>query len=229
MKKVSQSEHVVLIHGIWMTGLMLRHLGGILSAEGFSVHYFNYHSVVQPPALNARKLARFIRSIAAQRVHLVAHSLGGLVLLHLFDLFHDLPPGRVVLLGTPVLGSGVAIKMSTRALMSPLLGRSVERGLLGGSPPWRGERELGTVVGTYNVGIGRLIGGLGDSGDGTVAVAETELPGAVDRVLLKAGHSGMLFSSAVAEEVAVFLREGHFSKSAERDSEVPLPRSDLEW
>ncbi|MEJ1296848.1 MAG: alpha/beta hydrolase [Candidatus Sedimenticola sp. (ex Thyasira tokunagai)] len=212
MKKVEQREHVVLIHGIWMTGLMMRRLGGRLSAAGYSVHYFNYHSVNATPIVNARKLARFIRGVGAQRLHLVAHSLGGVVLLHLYHHFHDLPPGRVVLLGSPVRGSGVAKKMSERPWMAPILGRSVDCGLLGGVPAWKGERELGSIVGTHNIGIGRLIGGLGDSGDGTVAVAETELAGAADTTQVEVGHTAMLFSPTVAAEVISFLNKGHFLK-----------------
>ncbi len=187
-------------------------LGRSLSAGGYRVHNFTYHSVSKTPEANARRLAHFIRGIGVPRVHLVAHSLGGLVVLHLFHLFHDLPAGQVVLLGSPVRGSGVAKKMSSRPWMAPLLGRSVDSGLLGGAPAWQGGRALGVIVGTRNIGIGRLIGGLGARGDGTVAVEETELSGATDTLCLRVGHTAMLFSSAVAAEVICFLRQGHFLK-----------------
>jgi hypothetical protein len=43
-----------------------------------------------------------------------------------------------------------------------------------------------------------------------VSVAETELPGARDRIVLPVSHSGMLISRKVADQIASFLRNGHF-------------------
>jgi hypothetical protein len=46
--------------------------------------------------------------------------------------------------------------------------------------------------------------------DGTVAVAETQLDGLADHVVVPASHSGLLFSEEVARQAAAFLREGRF-------------------
>lgn len=185
-------------------------LGRRLSGEGFSIHYFRYKSLTGSPEANARKLAEFIRRLDVESVHLVAHSLGGLVLLHLFDLFPGQPPGRVVLLGSPVQGSGVAQNMSDRDWLKPLLGRSLDRGLLGNLPPWKAGRELGVIAGTSGIGIGRILGGLQGENDGTVAVGETHLPGAKAFCSLNVGHMGLLFSDEVARAVARFIRQGNF-------------------
>ena len=98
--------------------------------------------------------------LRAERLHLVAHSLGGIVLHHLFRQFPDLPPGRVVLLGSPVRGSGVARRMAVSPFLRPLLGSNREEGLLGDVPPWPPNRELGVIAGNRGLGVGRLIGGL---------------------------------------------------------------------
>jgi len=201
---------VVLIHGIWMTGLEMRWLGGRLADCGFDPHYFHYPSLRVSPRYNARALAAYVRRLGAQRVHLVAHSLGGILVLHLCDQFRDLPPGRVVLLGSPVRGSGVARVLAESRMLHPLLGASHDEGLDGRVPPWRGARELGTVAGTRGIGVGRVIGGLHGASDGTVAVAETRLEGAVDAIELPVSHMEMLFSGAVAEAVCRFLSSGRF-------------------
>lgn len=205
---------VVLVHGIWMTGLEMRLLGRRLGECGFVPHYFHYPSLRVSPRFNARALASFISLLGTARVHLVAHSLGGVVALHLFDQFPQLSPGRVVLMGSPVRGSGVARVLAGSRMLHPLLGVSLDEGLDGRLPPWRGERELGTIAGTRGIGVGTLIGGLSGDNDGTVAVAETRLDGAVDTLELPVSHMEMLFSREVADAVCRFLQTGRFRAGA---------------
>jgi pimeloyl-ACP methyl ester carboxylesterase len=203
-------EQVVLVHGIWMTGLEMRWLGWRLAASGFSPSHFHYRSTRRTPEENARRLGRYLQGLEVDRLHLVGHSLGGVVLLHLFEQFADLPPGRVVLMGAPVLGSGVARRMNRSSWLRPVLGRSVERGLLGGVPAWSQSRELGVIAGDFSVGVGRILGGLTQPSDGTVAVSETRLPGADSFRVMETSHTGMIFSRLVAEEVCHFLHHGCF-------------------
>ncbi|MET0104247.1 MAG: alpha/beta hydrolase [Sedimenticola sp.] len=203
-------ETLVLVHGVWMTGLEMGWLGRRLSREGFDVRYFRYHSLGFTPSQNAERLHRFIRGLAVERLHLVGHSLGGIVLLHLFAGHAGIPPGRVVLLGSPVNGSRVAALMRHNPLLRPFLGRSFEQGLSGDVPPWSRERELGVIAGTGGLGVGRLLGAVDGGSDGTVSVDETRLEGASDSCTLEASHMGMLFSAEVAGQISAFLRSGGF-------------------
>jgi len=206
-------NRVLLLHGIWMTGLEMGWLKHRLTSVGYQVERFRYPSLSRTPIENAQRLNRFIRQRGYDCLHLVAHSLGGLVLLNLFDLFPDQPPGRMVLLGSPVHGSAVARRLARRPWGRPLIGCSGERGLVEGAPPWNGERQLGVIAGTGGtLGIGRLLGGLDGASDGTVMLKETAIPAAADRRLHDTGHMGMLFSAAVAADVAGFLRNGHFPR-----------------
>jgi ABC-type transporter Mla maintaining outer membrane lipid asymmetry ATPase subunit MlaF len=79
-------------------------------------------------------------------------------------------------------------------------------------PRWNGGRELGVIAGASGHGLGRLLGPLREPNDGTVLVEETDLPGASDQVTLNTSHSGMVFSGAVARQVAAFLRDGRFAR-----------------
>ncbi len=210
---VKRHEHkpVVLIHGLWMNGVEMALLGRRLASAGFSPIRFSYSSLKSTPLENSQILARFIQDRNLEQVHFVGHSLGGIVLLHLLANCRDLPPGRIVLMGTPVQGSSIARKMASRRWLRPLLGRSVVRGLLGDVPFWQGTRELGVIVGTHNlVGVGRFLGGIDGEGDGTVAWTETLIPQATDSCTMKTGHMSMLFSSQVAEKVVRFLHTGNF-------------------
>ncbi|HEB83337.1 MAG TPA: alpha/beta hydrolase, partial [Gammaproteobacteria bacterium] len=106
-------EAVVLVHGLWSVGgvdlLKLKHS---LSAAGYECHSFNYHVWGKPPAKIAEKLHAFIENIDAPVIHIVAHSFGGIVTLHLFDQFPFMKQGRVVLLAAPVNGSAVGRRIS---------------------------------------------------------------------------------------------------------------------
>lgn len=205
-----QQEIVVLIHGIWMTGLEMTVLRCRLMAAGYNPRRFRYESLKHTPAENAAKLADFIRRQEAGRLHLVAHSLGGIVVLHLFNTFSDLPPGRIVLLGSPVQGSELAHRMAGIPGLDWVRGRSGEQGLLGGVPAWAGGRDLGVIAGTLNVGVGWLFGGFKQPSDGTVTVAETRLSGATDYASFHTSHTGLLFSRQTADAASRFLKTGRF-------------------
>lgn len=211
MSNNNECGRVLLLHGIWMTGLEMGWLGHRLEAAGFQVERFHYPSLSGSPVENAQRLQQYLQQREYDCLHFVAHSLGGLVLLNLFDLFPDQPPGRVVLLGAPVRGSIVARRLVRHGWGRPLIGRSGERGLIEGAPAWNGGRELGLIAGTNGLlGVGRLVGGLMGENDGTVLLEETEIPTATDRRLYPAGHMGLLFSSGVAADVAGFLHNGRF-------------------
>jgi len=203
-------ELVVLVHGIWMKGLEWRLMARRLRREGHEVRIFRYPSLGSAPADNARRLARFIAAAEAQRVHLVAHSLGGILVLHLLAADADLPPGRVVLIGTPAAGSRLARRLNAFLPGRWLLGRSVDQGLLGDVPAWRGGRDLGIIAGDLSLGVGRLIGGVATPNDGTVAVEETRVQGATDFRIIHGSHLGLLFLADTATAVAHFLARGRF-------------------
>ncbi len=202
---------VVLVHGIWMTGLEMSLLAHRLRSAGFDTERFFYHSLFSTPAENATQLYRFLKRQQATTVHLVAHSLGGIVLLHLFEQYSDLAPGRVVLMGSPVQGSGVARRLSSSLFTKGLIGRSGTQGLLGGAPDWKGGRDLGVIAGSSGIGVGNLVGGVDGPNDGTVSVAETWLSGASDYCQIPTSHMGMVISPIVAAELIKFLHSGRFS------------------
>jgi pimeloyl-ACP methyl ester carboxylesterase len=205
-------EAVVLVHGIWMIGLEMLRLQANLRRNGFECHQFRYRSLVNPPQQNAVSLNWFLQKIDADVIHLVAHSLGGIVVLHLFEQAPLQKPGRVVMLGTPLAGSEIARRLHRRVLTRPLLGKSVVRGLLGDCPRWKATRELGMIAGTRGVGLGNLLfGGLEPPSDGTVRVAETRAPEIKVHLSVPHSHAGMLWSAEVADAVCRFLRTGEFT------------------
>jgi len=166
------------------------------------------------PSIDAAdaSLLQLLTAEKLDRPILVGHSLGGLVLLRLLERFPGLPPGRVVFLGTPSVGSKAVTAIARVGWLAPLLGSCVTEELMSPqSRAWTSDRELGVIAGTLPLGLGQLFARFDEPSDGTIAVSETRLPGASDHLVLPVSHMGMLISSRVAEECAGFLRNGRFA------------------
>ncbi|HVC36913.1 MAG TPA: alpha/beta hydrolase [Gammaproteobacteria bacterium] len=202
---------VVFVHGLYMTGLELGLLRLRVFQDGFQTHQFHYHTVLETVRENAQHLAEYITQLDAIQLHLVGHSLGGLVILRMFEMGTKIPPGRIVLMGSPVRGSIAARNMMERN-WGWLLGQSGADGLVEEHEPvWNRERELGVLVGTAGPGFRLANPELPEPHDGLVAVQETYIPGTTDHIELAVHHTGMLFSQEVAEQVIGFLNNGRFS------------------
>ncbi|NIM70431.1 MAG: alpha/beta fold hydrolase [Xanthomonadales bacterium] len=199
---------VVLVHGLWFGRWSTAVLARRLRRAGFRVRLFGYPTRGSV-AINTAALAEFCRASTHPQQHLLGHSLGGLLILHVLRREAMLPPGRVLLIGTPLAGSEVA----RRGLGLPggryLLGSAIDL-LDGRAPDLPVDRETGMIAGTRSLGLGRLVGGLSVPNDGTVAVRETLRPGLADRIEIAASHTGLLYSAAVARQAGDFLQFGRF-------------------
>lgn len=206
---------VVLVHGIYMGAWAMLYLAHGLRRLGWTCRRFGYASVRRSPVENSERLALYLRALEAPGVHLVAHSLGGLLVRHL--VHQDPAPrlGRVVTLGTPHQGSYAGRFLYRHRLLRPLLGRSIERGVLGDLPPWPPDHPLGNIAGTRRLGLGQLVPGLPVPNDGTVALEETRLGCARDHLELPLTHTALLLCPVVVRQVDRFLRHGRFDRPAE--------------
>ncbi|MCH7853744.1 MAG: alpha/beta hydrolase [Proteobacteria bacterium] len=213
-------ETVVFVHGIWMPAaemwLLKRHLQ---REHGFDGRLFSYPSVRSTLDDNARKLADCVLGCGISTVHLVGHSLGGVVALRALATVADMPPGRVVCLGSPLHGSRAARHLSERNWGRRILGHSLAAGVIKeAASTWAGDvvakREIGGIAGTVSVGLGKFFTTFDGENDGTVAVAETRLPGLRDHICVPSNHTGLVFSKEAAEQTAAFLKRGEFLREA---------------
>lgn len=204
------AEHVILLHGVWMRGVTLWPLARRLRAAGFTVETPDYASVADGVEAAAASLRAHLRHVDAAAVHLIGHSLGGLVALEAVRDVQDLPPGRIVCLGSPLNGSAAARGLARWPGGRRLLGRSAPA-LTAGVPAWNETREVGVIAGCLPLGFGRAFTALPAPHDGTVAVEETRLAGIADHCIVHASHTGLLLSAAAAERALAFLRRGRFA------------------
>lgn len=200
-------RRILLVHGIWNAPSWVAPLAWRLRREGFDVDVFGYSSVLGGPEPAIARLIDRLRG--GGPVHLVGHSLGGLIGLEALRRTPDVPVRRMVCLGSPLCGSDAARSLSRHAWTAHALGRSGPL-LLSGCPPWRGEVPVGMVAGNIARGLGRLFVRFDGDSDGTVAVAETRLPGLAAHCIVPASHTGLVLSREAARQTAAFLREGRF-------------------
>ncbi|MFC6838552.1 esterase/lipase family protein [Xanthomonas theicola] len=207
---VGAAPLVLLLHGIWNGRAWLGPLAWRLRRDRFRVATFGYSTVFGGAEAALPRLLRRIERLAAHGpAALVGHSLGGLIALDALRQALQAPVTRVVCLGMPLAGSAVAQALLRRGL-GAALGRSaglLQRGL----GRWDGPAEVGMVAGSVAFGLGNRIAALGPQSDGTVALAETRLPGLRDHCMVRASHGGLLFSPLAARQAAAFLRHGRFA------------------
>jgi len=205
---------VVYLHGLWMPGdecLILRHR--LAHDFGLTLHAFRYSATTESMNAVTERLDAFVRELDAPVVHLLGHSLGGLVIYRFLERFPAQPAGSTVFLGTPCVASRAAQQAGRFAPFAHLLEQSVGAELLHPRERrWRHARPLGIIAGTHAIGFGQLVAGFEEENDGTVAVSETRMPGATAHLVMPVSHFGMLVSESVARESGLFLTAGHFSQ-----------------
>jgi hypothetical protein len=210
-------DTVVLVHGLWVHGLAMELMRRRVARCGYRALAYSYPSMRLPMAENVERLARYCRGLAAPRVNLVGHSMGGLIALHAVENATGFTPGRVVLTGTPVAGCHAARRLARLPGGRAALGRCMPGWVEPGACAKGDGLEIGVIAGRMPVGIGRIVApDLQRPCDGVVSVAETRLPAMRDHIVLNVSHTGILFSRAVARQICAFLRDGEFAKDEGR-------------
>jgi pimeloyl-ACP methyl ester carboxylesterase len=205
---------VLYVHGLWMTGIESIWLRRRLARQrGYRLQVFRYASVRAPLGEIIAALRDTIAAVDAPQVHLLGHSLGGLLIHRCLARYPMRQPGRVVFLGSPVAGSLAARRLARSAYGRALLGAGSAAELLHQQPrDWDSGRELGIIAGTRSLGFGRLLLKFDEDNDGTVALSETRIAGAAAFLPVRTTHSGMLWSARVARETGSFLEYGSFGR-----------------
>jgi pimeloyl-ACP methyl ester carboxylesterase len=205
----AEGGSVVLVHGLWMNALAMLPLGRGLQRCGFKVTRHGYRSVRHGLQENARRLAGVCEK-AGTPLHLVGHSLGGLVIMAMVHAYPHIAVRRVVLIGSPYADSAAARGMARYAWSRGLLGQTIKDWLEAARPQVRDRVEVGIIAGDTSIGLGRLFVSLPAPNDGVVILDETHVPGAADSIILHISHSAMLVSPAVARAACAFLKKGTF-------------------
>ncbi len=204
-------REVILLHGLWMPGVVMSRLASRLAARGFRCHLFAYPSQREPLGMHAARLSRFAHeTLRGAPAHLVGHSFGGLVALAALGR-PDAPAAlSVQLLGTPVHGCMAGRRLANFSPGRWMLGESQSAWREARFAHWDGRAPLGIIAGSRPIGLGRVLGRLPGVNDGVVRLEETTVAGMADRIVLPVGHTELIFSARVAAQAAHFLQYGAY-------------------
>lgn len=212
---------VVLLPGLWMPAWVMIPLERRLARSGFATLRFDYASARADLTENARRLARFVEASGSGRIHLVGHSLGGVLALHATACFALERVHRVVMLGSPYRDSHAARQLARSGWGRRIIGRTVPDWLVAARHAVPHPVEVGVIAGTVAFGLGALIvRGLPRPHDGVVSVEETVVSGMRAAAQVGVGHSQMLVSRRVGELVCRFLLHGSFQTQDARAAEA---------
>jgi len=195
-----------------MNSLAMLYISRALNDGGYAAESFDYHSIRGTLPEHVSALADRVADTAADTVHLVAHSMGGVVALNYLQGARDRRIGRVVVLGSPISGSTVGRTLAGWPSGEWMLGRSAEIWQSASVPKLDATTCVGSIAGSVSFGLGSIFMNVPEPCDGVVTVEETRLPGLADHIVLPVSHSGMLISQEVAQQTAAFLRNGRFQR-----------------
>ncbi|MBC8011443.1 MAG: alpha/beta fold hydrolase, partial [Burkholderiales bacterium] len=218
------ADTVVLLHGLGRGPASMWPLARSLEREGYHVVNVRYPSQRADIATLAEGALGPVfgdaRAPSSARIHIVTHSLGG-ILVRRYLKDHGAPAslGRVVMLAPPNSGSEIVDTLADWRVYAWINGPA---GLDLGTAPHHAPAalgapptgvEIGVIAGEYswNPFFSALIPG---PDDGKVAVARTHLAGEADHLTLPYSHTWLMNRRETRRQVAAFLREGHFARSA---------------
>ena len=204
-------EAVVLVHGLWMKRWTWNAYRRLLTEHGFKVYLFGYKTTKQSVDLTLMQLTAYVNSRAEHTVHLVVHSMGGILTMRALPKINK--PGKLLMLGSPVNGSRVAQKLKKMGWHTGLLKHAAEPLTMGVLLP-QGLRPSMMIAGTSAFGLGRLIERRLGPSDGTVAVDETEADWIDQHEKVKSSHFGLLRNKTAMQKTIDFLTAENVSPSA---------------
>jgi pimeloyl-ACP methyl ester carboxylesterase len=175
-----------------------------LQRQGFRALTWSYASLWGSIDAHAARLAAKARQLdedaSVERLHLVGHSMGAIVVRRALAITRPRKLGRVVLLAPPNAGARLA------DLALRLFGRRIVAATELSSHPDSYVNRLAPAA-DLDCGV------IAASWDHAVSLASTHLPGQHDHLVLRSLHTLPLHRRAPAQ-VGHFLRKGRFLRDA---------------
>lgn len=202
----SSSHALILIHGLGAHWLVMSPLARRLQKQFGRVINWRYSSLWSRIERHGEQMKEQLQKLdddpSVERIHLITHSMGGIVAR--LALAHRIPEkmGRMVMLAPPNTGSHVARSLA------PVLGRICP-------PLVQLSDEVRSFVATLPPLERVDIGIIAARNDFLVAEPRTHLPTEKEHIVLPGMHSSVIWRKETAEQVAQFLATGTFRRAAD--------------
>lgn len=221
-------EGVLLVHGITRSSKSMAAYRPPLEKAGFQVFPFDYPSTRVDLETAADYLHQVIESLdGIERLHIVAHSMGGVVTRTYRAKHHDERLNRLVLVGSPQKGAELADLMRGKAnlVFKTIFGPAGQQlvtdsnGFLKKLPT--PDIEFAVIAGGHPPnGFNPLIPG---DDDGIVSLESTRLSGAADFLFVESLHLALNRNDATHAATVRFLQSGRLRVDGEPQ---PIPREE---
>jgi triacylglycerol esterase/lipase EstA (alpha/beta hydrolase family) len=198
-------ECVALVHGFMANTLMLSPLAGRLRQRGYLTNQWGYWNMHCSLLVHAERFVAELEALDADpridKVHVVGHSMGGIIGRVALDRGRPAKLGRFVMLAPPNRGSFVAKAAANTfgRLLRPVAELSTAPDSLVNRLPIPAGVEIGVIAAEF---------------DALVTEDSTRLAAPHAHVTLPTWHTGLLFRPETADLVAGFLQTGVFSAAA---------------
>lgn len=214
---------ILFLHGHGRFGASMAWLRGAAKRRGYATLAPSYpyrRSLPEIVDWLAPRIARFEAELDGP-LHIVTHSLGGLVARAYLAKHHPAQLGRVVLLAPPNAGSNLADLLFRFRLAPFVLGRS------GAHLRTRRSAADEAVLGRIDYPVGIIAGSrslllvprqlLARPHDGKVSIGATHVDGQTGHITLPVTHTLMVYDRRVIRETFAFLKYGAFNAGTASD------------
>ncbi len=211
---------VLMLHGLGRSRSSMKKLAkAVHDATGWTVMTMEYASTRKPINDHVDALDSVLRNLPADTIHLVAHSLGNIVIRRYLKTRTDPKTGvqgdprigRIVMIGPPNQGAALARMFENIKPFEWIAGKS---GLELASDAEAFNRELAIPKVPFAIIAGSAFASRGGNplipgpDDLVVGVAETKLPGAAGFLVVPHTHTWLMDKKPVQQATARFLKEG---------------------
>ncbi len=217
------SDCVILLHGMGRSATSMNKMESQLESAGYTVWNKSYASTKEPiedlALTHVQSGVDYCQTQQAESIHVVTHSLGGILIrVYLQDnLIKNL--GKVVMLSPPNKGSEVADLLKDWKLYQWLTGPA-------GQSLGTEKTSIPNTLKAINAPIGIITGQhssdpwfsvyIPGDDDGKVSVESAKLEEMHDFLVVDAGHTLIMRDSFVIQQTKTFLQEGKFNHTRNR-------------
>lgn len=214
----TEEETVVLLHGMGRTRASMLVLSKRFKDAGYQTLNFPYNQASRSLDEMSGELIEFIQEkVKTPRYHLIAHSLGGIIIRDAFRKEYPPGMGRIVMLAPPNRPAELAKRFKKNLLYRWITGDSGQK---------LSEEEFYSDLPVPEAEFGVIAGDKGqkltfsEPNDGLVTVASTKLDGMSDFLVLHHAHTFIMNCKDTFEHCKSFIEKGSFQANPEKtDSE----------
>ncbi|AXY03259.1 triacylglycerol lipase [Vibrio alfacsensis] len=203
---------VIILHGLYMHGLVMQPLSQKLKKLGYETRVISYNTVsIHEPSL-FDSIDQALNPLTANV--LVGHSLGGLMIKRYLASRQPTTSlvSHVIAIGSPLKGASIVSRIQDLGL-GAILGNSPYHGLNKHEDVWRFPQKLGSIAGTMAIGARPILMHRDHTlSDGTVTVEETRLDGMQDHIETKQTHTSLIYNTFVPAQIDHFIRTDRFNR-----------------